>query len=227
MRRSGSGAPASVDWSVVPGGGTTAVLGAGADYLTPGGAMTGTLVFDEDVMSLPLPIDVFRSDDTVPDGARTITFELSNPQPSGWPGGASVGTPGTALLTLTDDDVGVRFALANPTVNESRSSVSVTVLRTGPTNQAVTVTYATGDGADTATPAASQTACSPGADYRPITAGSLTFNPGQSTKTIKVSLCGDGVVEGNETLTLRLTGVTPPGQLIDPFEATLTIEDND
>ena len=62
----------------------------------------------------------------------------------------------------------------------------------------MTVNYATGIRGRHGDSALTPPTCSPGADYRPIPAGSLTFNPGETSKTVTVMLCGDSVEEGAE-----------------------------
>ena len=223
VRRSKGRAAASVVWSVVPGAVNAAV--PGIDFVYPADPQARTLTFDANVTTQSLSVVLLNPGETAPNvPPRTITFVLSSPQPSGLASGnAAVGTPSTSVLTLADDDVGIRFGQATYPVSESRTSVSVTVLRSGPTNQTLVVGYATVGGS--ATPADSPDACSTGADYRPIT-GSLTFKPGQTSRTFTVRLCGDSVQEGSESVTLQLS-VTPPAQLAGPSTATITIQDND
>ncbi len=58
--------------------------------------------------------------------------------------------------------------------------------------------------------------------------GTLTFSPGQTSKSFSVPLCGDSLVEGNEDLTLTLAVVSGPAIIGDPGPtATLTITEND
>ncbi len=212
VTRSQKASGVTVDWAVTGG---TAI--ANTDY---GGPTSGTLTFGADVLGQTITLPLLN-----PAGAqssRTVQLTLSNPL-----GGAALGAAKTATVTITDDEVGVRFGQAAYTVSEGSGSAGITVLRTGPTNEAVTVNYATGDGADTATPALTPGACSGGADYRPISAGSLTFNPGETSKTITVMLCGDSAEEGAETLRLRLTGVSPNAHVGSPSMAVVTIQEND
>ena len=111
-------------------------------------------------------------------------------------------------------------------MSEASGSRTVTVTRSGLTTQAVTVNYAVGP-AGTATPSFLPSVCSPAADYRPVT-GTLVFGPGQTSKTFSVPLCGDSVVEGDETVDLTLEVVSGPA-IIGPSgnTATLTITEND
>lgn len=69
----------------------------------------------------------------------------------------------------------------------------------------VTVAYATANGT------------ADGADYTAV-ATTLTFAPGERSKTIVVATTGDGVVEPNETLTVTLSA--PTGATLADAEAT-------
>jgi hypothetical protein len=95
-------------------------------------------------------------------------------------------------------------------------SLPVTVVRTGSLNGTSSVDFTTVDGSAVA-----------GSDYSP-TAGTLTFAPGEASKTINVPLISDNVYEGNETLRLVLSA--PSGafaEILSPGTAELTINDND
>ena len=77
----------------------------------------------------------------------------------------------------------------------------------------VTVGYATENGTATA-----------GSDYT-ATSGTLTFQPGETEKTVSVPVLEDDHDEGSETLTLRLTSAS--GATIADGEATGTITNSD
>ena len=77
----------------------------------------------------------------------------------------------------------------------------------------VTVNYATRDGTATA-----------GEDYT-FTRGTLTFDAGETSKTVSVPILDDALDEGSETFTLKLTGVR--GAAIGDGEATGTITNAD
>ena len=87
----------------------------------------------------------------------------------------------------------------------------VTLSRAAPWT--VSVDYATADGSAAA-----------GEDYS-ATSGTLTFNAGETTKTVSVALLDDVVDEGEETLTLTLSN--PSGAWIEDGEASGTIENSD
>ena len=78
---------------------------------------------------------------------------------------------------------------------------------------AVTVDYATSDGTATA-----------GADYT-AASGTLTFQPGDTSKTVSVAIADDAEDDGGETLTLTLANAA--GAEIGAAAATGTIRDDD
>ena len=77
----------------------------------------------------------------------------------------------------------------------------------------VTVDYATSDGTAKA-----------GADYT-AASGTLTFEAGETAKTVSVAVLDDAVDEGGERFTLRLSN--PSGATLADGEATGTIENSD
>lgn len=99
-------------------------------------------------------------------------------------------------------------------VNEDAGTTTIEVVLSQATGQTVTVHYATSDG--TATAPDDYTAAS----------GTLTFNPGETSKTFTVTIIDDGLAEGDETVNLALSNPTN-AELGAPSTAVLTIVDND
>src|SRR5262249_11152300 len=91
------------------------------------------------------------------------------------------------------------------------SSVTFTVTSLYNTLGTVTVNYGTAPGTATA-----------GTDFTPVS-GTLTFAPGEKTKTFTVPLRADPFVEGNETVLLGLGGVTGGAVLGPGAAAVLTV----
>jgi glucose/arabinose dehydrogenase len=212
VSRSGStGNPAAVNYQIT--GATAAV----------NGSLTGTLAFPSGSASQPLTIPLL--DDTVIEGTRMLTVTLKSPVT----GGFALGSPSVAVVTLVDDEGTVQFAGPTFTVSESSGSATITLTRTGGMAKPTTVHFATGDAGDTATPALTPTACSPGADYRPIGDGSLTFNAGETTRTFSVGLCEDSLVDtpNPETFTVKLVSVTAPASIGAQGTAVVHITDDD
>ena len=109
-------------------------------------------------------------------------------------------TLSVADVTLTEGNLG-------------RKSFAFTIRLSTPSLQPVSVHYATADGSATA-----------GEDYDPMS-GSVTFTPGQISKTVVVSVLGDTRQE--ETETFRFVLSTPSGAGISAGTATATILDDE
>ena len=109
-------------------------------------------------------------------------------------------------FTNLDDDLSILSVSGGGEVTEGDSGSSAqaefTVTLAPARRQEVSVSYATADGTAEA-----------GSDYVSAS-GTVTFSPGETTKTVAVTVTGDDEAEANETFTLSLTE-TPNGQ-IDP-----------
>src|SRR5205085_9569098 len=68
-----------------------------------------------------------------------------------------------------------------------------TVSLSNPSDQTITVNYATADGSATA-----------GSDYVAVPTTTLTFNPGETSKPVVVVVKGDTIYEANETCFVNL-----------------------
>ena len=155
----------------------------------------------------------------------TITVE-----PDGWgdvslilPGGRACGTEG-AICTADDKVLAntagavvpgpLALSVADARIDEAPGAVlafEVTLNRAA--TGTVTVDYATADGTATA-----------GADYT-ATSGKLTFDPGETAKTVNVTVLDDEHDDTEETLTLTLSNAA--GARIRDGEATGTIVNSD
>ena len=120
-----------------------------------------------------------------------------------------LGSPGNAYLvesygvaTVLDDDSAPLISIGEGAVQEPESgtaAMNFPVTLSAPSLNTVTVNYGTSDGNATA----------PG-DYV-ATNGTLTFSPGQTTKTIAVAVVGDTVTEANEYISIYLNSATNAG----------------
>jgi hypothetical protein len=117
-----------------------------------------------------------------------------------------VDCPAVSTVSVTD--------VSHDEGDSGQTDMTFTVTLTGNTdNLPVSAHYQTADG----------TADS-GSDYDAVS-GTLTFAPGEASKTINVPVNGDTAIEGDETLTLELSDIrfaTP-----DTVSATGTIVDDD
>jgi DNA-directed RNA polymerase specialized sigma24 family protein len=120
----------------------------------------------------------------------------------------SVGTPAPQPGTL-------QFSNASYAVNENGGTATITVTRTGGTDGAVSVHYATSNGTATA-----------GSDYT-AASGTLNFGAGETSKTFTIPIINDNLVEGDETVNLALTSPAGGASLGSQATATLTIHSDD
>ena len=176
---------------------------AGSDYT----AASGTLTFDPGETSKTFAVTI--ADDDVIEASETVTLTLSDPA------NADLGTTSTATLTIVDDDVpDVAFTSATYTGAESDGVVEISVALSAASPGTVTVNYATSDGTAEA-----------GSDYT-AASGTLTFNPGETSKSFNVTLTDDDLVEEDETVSLALSNPAN-ANLGAQSTATLTITSED
>ena len=131
--------------------------------------------------------------------------------------------PQNAALTITDDEAAPplppspSLSIGDASVDEGDSgsaTMTFTVTLDPMAAETVTVGWATSDGTATA-----------GTDYTAAN-GTLTFNAGETGKTVSVSVAGDNVDEPNETFTVTLSNASS-GAVIGDGAATGTITDDD
>jgi hypothetical protein len=206
VRRTG-GSDGAVAVSYATSNGTAT---AGSDYTSRSGALSWG---DGDSASKTFSVPILN--DSIYEGNETVNLVLNSPT-----GGATLGSPSTAVLTISDNEVpqpgALQFSSPTYSVSESGGSVTITVRRTGGSDGAVAVNYATRNGTATA-----------GSDYT-SGSGTLTWGNGDiANKTFSVSILNDGVYEGNETVNLALSNPTGGATLGSPSTAVLTINDNE
>ncbi len=203
IRTDGTASKVTVNYATSNGTAT-----AGSDYT----AKSGTLSFAAGQTSKTFTIPIIN--DTLHESDETVNLTLSNPT-----GGATLGTPDTAVLTIIDNDSGgvLQFSSATYSVNEKvlSSKAVIKVTRSGGSASGVTVNYSTGDGTATA-----------GFDYT-ATSGMLTFGAGVTSKTFAIPIVKDTLDESDETVNLTLSDPTGGAILGTPDTAVLTITDND
>lgn len=120
----------------------------------------------------------------------------------------------TAVGLIANDDQPVALLVDSPTVTEGNTGTKLLTFSVGLSTASaatVSVNYSTGD-----------SSASAGSDYV-ATSGALTFTPGQTAKTVAVTVNGDTTNEANEVLVLNLSSavnaVLPtssvPGVILD------------
>ncbi|MCB0033499.1 MAG: lamin tail domain-containing protein, partial [Anaerolineales bacterium] len=161
---------------------------AASDYV----AAADTVTFAAGQTSQTVAITV--NGDTLFESDETMRLLLSNLT------GDALLSDGTAVGTITNDDAAPIVTLASDVsvVEGNSGSTTLTFTATLSTASVVTATmdYATADGSATA-----------GSDYTAVS-GSLTFAPGETSKTITVDILADEDPEANETFTLSLSNFT-------------------
>lgn len=197
-------APVSVNYASSNG---TAV--AGVDYTTA----TGTLNFGTGVASQTFSVPI--SNDTTVEGNETVNLALSAPT-----GGATLGTPATATLTISNDD-STTITVNAPSVTEGNAGttpLAFAISLSNPVQGAISLDYASADG-NNVDPL--QNATLADNDYQ-AASGTVSF-PSDSTaaQSINVSVVGDTEVEPNQQLRLVLSNLQIPAGL-DPAAFDLT-----
>ena len=133
-------------------------------------------------------------------------------------GGGSIGFPDVVRdIAVAPGGIGVlQLDASSYTVDEDDGSLTVTVNRTGGSAGTVMVNYST-------SPSFNAT---PGLDYTPVT-GTLTFGPGETTKTFNVPILEDAQAESSEQFNVILSGPVGGAALGTPSTASVIINDND
>jgi hypothetical protein len=181
---------------------------AGVSYA----AASGTLVFADGVTIQTLRIAILSG--AIGRGNQTVNLSITTPT-----GGATLGIPTTAVLTLMDDSQPIQagqlqFATAAYTGVVTVGSAIITVSRTNGSSGTVTVQYATSDGTAQA-----------GVRYT-ATSGTLTFADGVISQSFTIPILNTSTVSGNQTVNLSLSNVAGGATLGTPVSAVLTIVDN-
>lgn len=174
-----------------------------ADYQ----ANSGLLTFNPG--DLTKTITILVNGDTLDEPSETFFVNLSNPVNGSLVDGQGQGS-------ITDNDPTPSLSINDVTVAEGDSlttTATFTVTLSAASGQAVTVNFATADNTAVA-----------GSDYQ-ANSGLLTFNPGDTTKTVNVLVNGDTSFEQNETYFVNLT--SPTNATISDNQGLGTITNDD
>ena len=175
--------------------------------------MNSFTVIDSQLLAKQRDRGCSRDERCVRGGYTSNVTWTSTPQQTGyiW----LIAVPNTPLSTQSCIQALCSSVPSNYSVNENQGTASITVTRTGGSDGAVAVNYATSNSTATA-----------GSDYT-ATSGTLNFAAGETSKTITVPIIDDTAVEGNETVNVTLSSPTGGATLGSPASASLTIVDND
>ncbi len=178
---------------------------AGSDYQVA----SGTLTFAPGESHKT--IDVLINGDTNVEPDETFFVNLSNAS------GATI-VDGQGIGTIINDDVALpTLSISDVTKTEGKNkttSFTFTVTLSAPSTETVTVSYATANG----------TALDSDNDYY-AKSGTLTFNPGETTRTITITVRGDRKAELDETFFVNLFSAS--GATIEDAQGIGTILNDD
>lgn len=203
--------------TVVRSGDTTSSVTAQYNVLSHNGtvgsdvaATFGTLTFAPGETTKTFTIQVIN--DTRDETDEMVSVILDN-----LTGNAQLINPAPVWLTIVDDDPAPTISVNNVTATEGNSgnkAFTFTVSLSAASGRPVSVKYLTNPGTATA-----------GTDYTSIPLTTLTFNPGETSKTVTVQVRGDTTNEPNETFFLDLSA--PVNATIAAARGTATIENDD
>jgi hypothetical protein len=160
---------------------------SGTDYQ----ARSGQITIPAGQTSATIAVPVIG--DRLAENSETFSLRLTDPT------NAFI-ADGFGLATIVDDEPRINIGNVSKSEgtgkgkNNTTTTFSFTVSLSNAYDQAVTVNYATANGTATA-----------GSDYQ-AKSGSVTFAPGETTKTITIVVIGDRNRESNETFFVDLFG---------------------
>lgn len=212
--------PITVDYATALGTTNPATVGtcgtAGVDYQT----VAGTVSFAAGESSNNTTIQVPVCGDTTFEANETFFVNLSNANAN-----ATI-LDSQGVGTITNDDPLPTISIDNVTHNEGNfhgvdnnepdlTNYTFTVSLSNPSDQTITVDYVT----------ANDTAVAP-SDYTAVTTTTLTFNPGETSKPVTVTVKGDTTYELNERFFVNLSNVNANATILDgQGDGTITNDD--
>ena len=155
-------------------------------------------------------VTVLVTGDTTPEGDETFSLLLSNPVNGEL-------ADGTAMGTIQNDDTVPTLAVTSVTQAEGNSGNTpfvFTASLSAASGESIVIVYNTTDGTATSLPLDN--------DYV-ATSGTLTFAPGQTSKSITISVVGDTVAESDEAFSLTVTPTSGTLTSPDPISVLGTI----
>ncbi len=181
---------------------------AGSDFK----AAAGILTFAPGETTKTVSVGIIG--DTLLEANETFSLKLSDAARATIAKAAATGT-------IVNDDAAAPVPLPKLVVSDIQiqegtggsTTANFTVTLSAATQSKVSVTYRTENGTALA-----------GLDYT-SGSGTIEFKPGETAKTVSITIAPDALREASETFKLKLTG--PVGATLDRAEATATILDDD
>ncbi len=183
----GPAGPGGVTFDVNVAPGTASV----SDFLAP--PLTGLTIPEGQSSHL---VSINAVDDALYELSETFTATVANVT-------GAVVADAEGVGTITNDDTAPAFTINDVTMSEGSAGTTAftfTVAKTGDTQLASTVNFATADG----------TATVAGNDYF-ATSGTLTFNPSDTAHSVTVAVSGDLLYENNEAFFVNLSSAVDAG----------------
>ncbi|WP_445628189.1 Calx-beta domain-containing protein [Nostoc sp. DSM 114167] len=192
----------------------------GSDYnniqVTGGGtAASGTLSFAVGETTKTITADVLG--DNTFELNEDIALILSNPNLTTAPANSTI-TNSSATVNIINDDSQPTISISDVFVTEgtgTTTNASFTISLSNPSSQQISVNYNTSDG----------TAQAADSDYNSAS-GTITFNPGETSKTLSIGVLGDNKFETDETFSVNLLGATNATIADNLAVATITNDDS-
>jgi uncharacterized repeat protein (TIGR01451 family)/uncharacterized delta-60 repeat protein len=203
VRTNGTSGPVSVYLST-----SNLTAQAGINY----GAISNKVSFSDGQSSQDVFIPINQLTSAQPDS--TVLLSLSNPT-----GGATIGVTNAVVLTIQNNIENFSLGSGSYFVSEGAGTVTIGILRNGPTNNTVTVGYTTYSPTNAYS---TNGLAQPNVDYVPVS-GTLTFNPGQTLQTIPIRILQGKVVNPSTSFQILLQNPSPGAQVGIPGAANITI----
>ncbi|MET0624987.1 MAG: Calx-beta domain-containing protein [Pyrinomonadaceae bacterium] len=193
----------------------------------------GTAVAGEDYLSAGVPTQLFIAPnadsaqftvntygDTIVEGDKTFTAEISTPM------NATI-TRAQAVGTIKDNDTTtgvptVQFGAREFKAQEGAGVATLVVTRSGDSSAPMNVNYSTALWVGTPGPGSAWDRN----DYT-YTLGTLRFAAGETSKEVQIFLTDDALVEGDELMSVALSAATGGASVGAPNAASVRIIDND
>ncbi|AVH71327.1 Calx-beta domain-containing protein [Nostoc sp. 'Lobaria pulmonaria (5183) cyanobiont'] len=179
-------------------------------------AASGTLSFAVGETTKTITADVLG--DNTFELNEDITVILSNPNLTTAPANSTI-TNSLATVNIINDDSQPTISISDVSVTENNTGTTTnanfTISLSNPSYQQVTVNYNTSNG----------TAQVADSDYNSAS-GTITFNPGETSKTLSIGVVGDNKFETDEIFSVNLLGATNAAIADSLGVATIINDDN-
>ncbi len=154
-------------------------------------------------------VSIAINNDSVVEGSETLNVRMSNVSHNG------VQITDTATVTISNDD-SAAVTIADVSVSENAGSATLTLRLDKAVSGGFSVDVSTSNGSASA-----------GSDYTALSSKRVTFSGSAGeAETVSIAINNDSVVEGSETLNVRMSNVSHNGvQITDT--ATVTISNDD